>query len=162
MRLNLVFLAIIFSISMQSCSQTNKVVRKSIAYRSVRNAGTIAVDDNGNPISSGIDTAFVVYVETGSRKMVWESAEYNGNKYSIAPVIAAERPVIVGINKKTGEQLKFIPDAGNTVWKLELLSGQPIGIATQKGVILLKGKYGNSAFLYTIKKLTEVQLPDAY
>src|SRR5688500_18890881 len=65
-------LTVFIFMGLQCCSQTSRIVKQDFAYRSVRNAGTIAIDDNGNQISKATDTVFVVYLETNSKEVTWE------------------------------------------------------------------------------------------
>ena len=154
--------AILLLTGLPACSQTNRIVKQGFAYQSVRNAGTIAVDDNGNQISKATDTVFIVYLETKSKEVSWEHAEYKTTDYSIAATVADERPVVIGIDKDTGERLLFHPAPGNTVWKLELISGKPGTNASANGSVVIKGKIGDTVFQYSVKKLADVLQPDSY
>ena len=85
--------------------------------------GTIAVDDNGNQVTSGTDTTRWIFVETkGDEPLVVDTVSFYGLLYTTSISSMNSKPVILGKRKANGEEVVLQPLKGNTLWKIDLNS----------------------------------------
>jgi hypothetical protein len=157
-----IFLFFFFS-SILSCSQTKTAVKNVYAFRAVKNRGTIAVDENGKPLTPAVDTLHIIYVETDGQGIVWEHAWKNNKTYNISAMQVSERPVEVGKEKGTQKNILINPSKGTQVWILELSPSDHIDPpkGTNPATILLRFKVKGKTFYRTITNQKELSVPDA-
>jgi hypothetical protein len=147
-------------------SQSTPGIKNSYAYSQVRTAGTIAVDENGNQLTKGVDTFYTVYIETPDNitpeiQTVW----LNNEAHSVSVVPIEEKTVSVTSQTPTGKAITINTAPGNRLWMLEV--GEPIpnkalrqttpGTATLINSMLIEGTINNKKFSQAIDKV--VQLP---
>lgn len=146
-----------------SCSQSNIGIKKLYAYRTVRTAGTIPVDENGVPVKSPYDTSYVVYAETGMEEILWQQAWMNGREYSIVVMDPDSPNVEIGIDRTTHEKVFIKPGKGTRIWKLELVpSGKKTVVPREvkENEILLHGEHRQKKFYIKTGGARELRLPD--
>lgn len=147
-----------------SCAQSKQAIKNSYAYLLVTHAGMIAVDDNGNPRSSGVDSSHIIYIEAPATfAPVWEVAWLNNKAYSITASPVSQKNVQVGFSQMD-QPIIIKPAAGNKLWRISL--GERIkNIRTTASVnkqespnaIILEGKISNKKFTHIIRDETELR-----
>ncbi len=149
-------------IAFSSCAQSKQVIRKSYSYLLVTHAGMIAVDDNGNQRSNGVDSSHIIFIEMPTAATpTWDAALLNNKTYSISASPVSQKTVQVGFSQ-TDEQLIIIkPSAGNKLWRIdlgEIIKDRKIEAQVNKqnspGSIVLKGMMNNKTFTHIITNRT--------
>lgn len=142
-----------------SCAQTKSLVKKTHAYYSEKTPGTVRTDANGNPLPVKIDTVIVVYVETTTKLIAWDTAWMDNRMYKIIPQLITPVPFEVGFEKGSNVKIFINTDTSHFLYQLYL---QPIGtnLPPPKSIevnhILLKAHYKGKVFLKVTGKLIEV------
>ena len=145
-------------ISLLSCAQSKHLVKNVYATYTVHLPGNIAVDRNGNSISSG-DTLNTIYVETTTGQIHWTRAWKDGKDYSVIKTLITESSFDAGINKMTNEKIIMHSTGGNKLWKLQLVPGENFFLAplkTLRGEIILQGMYHGKKITQKIFKQIEI------
>lgn len=157
------FSIILFCVfALVSCAQTKSVIKQSHAFYVVRLPGIIAVDENGNPRTTNIDTLNIIYVETTTKNLVWGEAERGGAKYAVQATLVTANQFMAGINKTTQEPVVLKTADSNQLWRLLLVQNDK---AEYKGTnkaepFIITGRNGDKKFSLTIKNQQELILPD--
>jgi hypothetical protein len=150
-------------VSLLSCAQSKHpiaigLVKKVYATYTVHLPGNIAVDRNGNSISSG-DTLNTIYVETTTGQIHWTRAWKDGKDYSVIQTLITESPFDAGTDKMTNEKIILHLTEGNKLWKLQLVPEVKFFLAPLKtlpGEIILQGIYHRKKMIQKIFKQTEI------
>ena len=145
-------------ISLLSCAQSKHLVKNVYATYTVHLPGNIAVDRNGNSISSG-DTLNTIYVETTTGQIRWTRARKDGKDYSVIKTLITESPFDAGTNKMTNEKIILHSTEGNKLWKLQLVPEEKFfltPIKTLQGEIILQGMYHGKKITQKIFKQIEI------
>ena len=145
-------------ITLSSCAQSKQTIKNSYAYLLVTHAGMIAVDDNGNPRSNGVDSSHIIYIETPATSTpLWDVAWLNNKAYSINALPLNQKTVQVGFSQ-SDEPIIIKPAAGNKLWLIELretIKNKKIADSANKqkspGSITLEGKIKNKKFTHIIE-----------
>ncbi|MEQ1797497.1 MAG: hypothetical protein ABL872_06065 [Lacibacter sp.] len=147
------------SVCLFSCAQTKGLVKNMHAYYSEKTPGNIKADENGNPLPVKIDTVIVVYVETTTKLIAWDTAWKDNRMYKIIPQLIKPVPFEVGFEKGSKEKIFINADTNHFLYQLYL---QPTGIniapprSIEVNQILLKAHYKGKTFLKVTGKLIEV------
>jgi hypothetical protein len=148
-------------VTISSCAQAKPVIKKSYAYLLVTHAGMIAVDDNGNQRSNGVDSSHIIFIETSATATPkWDAALLNNKTYLITASPVSEKTVQVGFSQ-IDEPIIIKPAAGNKLWRInfgEKIQDRKIEELVNKqnsrGSIILKGKMNNKTFTHIITNRT--------
>jgi len=148
-------------VALSSCAQAKPLIRKSYAYLLVTHAGMIAVDDNGNQRSNGVDSSHIIFIETPATATAkWDVAFLNNKIYSITASPVSQKTVQVGFSQ-TDEPIIIRPSAGNKLWRIslgEIIKDRKIEDSANKqkatGSIILEGKMNNKSFTHIITNQT--------
>ena len=144
-------------IALLSCAQSKHLVKNAYATYSVHLPGNIAVDKNGNSISSG-DTLIVIYV-AATGQIRWTRAWKDGKDYSVIETLITESQYEAGINKMTGEKMILYSTKGSLLWRLQLVPEVKFfstPLKTLPGEIILQGIYHGKKITQKIFKQTEI------
>ena len=144
-------------IALLSCAQSKHLVKNAYATYSVHLPGNIAVDKNGNSISSR-DTLIVIYV-AATGQIRWTRAWKDGKDYSVIQTLITESQYEAGINKMTGEKMILYSTKGSLLWRLQLVPEVKvfsIPLKTLPGEIILQGIYHGKKITQKIFKQTEI------
>ena len=118
---DLFLLTLISNFFFNSCAQSIHGIKEARAFYQQQFTGTVAVDDNGNQITPGTDTARWIYVETKGKEMPSiDTVSFYGSLYTTSISLVENRSVILGTKKNTNEEVKLEPASGNEIWKIEL------------------------------------------
>ena len=145
-------------ISLWSCAQSTRLVKKVLATYTVHIPGNIAVDRDGNSISQG-DTLNVIYIETASEKIQWTKAWKDGKNYTIIKTLLTGSSFDAGTNKLTNEKIILHVTGRNKLWKLQLIPEEKFFLAPLKALpaeIILQGIYHGKKITQKIDKQTEI------
>jgi hypothetical protein len=153
----LVFL--LFALS--SCAQTKPSVRIAAVYADIKYPGNIPVDDNGNPLKSGPDTAYTMLVEAGKETIKWGYVFYGNHVYTVIPTLIKKLPYEIKA-KESGNKIRLRPAAGKKFWQLELVPFNEYRKAPdtlRANNFMLQVKYGKRSFRLVTDKVTEIETP---
>lgn len=153
----LLFCCLFFS----SCAQQKKIIKQVHAYYSEKVPGIIRADENGNPLPFKIDTVIVVYIETTSKAIVWDSAWDNKNQFKIISQLIETNSYEAGYKKGTTEKVVITVDPEHFLYQLYL---QPVDIKQslkQSSVeikeLILKGTFKSKTILQKTGKMQELE-----
>ena len=146
------------SIGFFACAQSKYAIKNIYAIYKVHLPGNIRVDENGNEIPSR-DTVNLIYIESPTEGIHWDTAWKNGKTYSILPTLIDTGSFDVGTNKMTNENMIIHAAAGDKLWQLQLIVSekriqQPVTILQNE--ILLQGTYNGKRILQKIKNQVEL------
>lgn len=147
------------SVCFFSCAQTKGLIKNTHAYYSEKTPGTVRTDENGNPLPVKIDTVIVVYVETTTKLIEWDTAWKDNRMYKIVPQLINPVPFEAGFEKGSNVKIFINTDTNHFLYQLYL---QPLGtnLPPPKSIevnhILLKAQYKGKAFLKLTGELIEV------
>jgi hypothetical protein len=152
-------------ICLSSCARGQKEIITRGAYVTIRQPGTLAVDDLGNIIQSRPDSVFTIYVEVGAKKIDWGVFWRGKKSYMVIPTLAESLPITMVREEGQGKQKELPVSKGNKLWQLELVPYEkkltpPSSI--KPGQILMKGKYGSKPFSIVITNIIVVESPPSY
>ena len=167
-------LLLFLTVSLFSCAQSGKIVYKSYAYYFESRRNNYPMHGNEDVISgkidsirvipSKIDTFIVIYIETKSKLISWDTAWQKGQSYLIAAIPIEQTPFQAG-HVRDGTQVAIKPAKGNFLWQLQLSPAAslktPPGKITMDAIIL-KGRYKGKNFAWKTARLREIiPLPPA-
>ncbi len=149
-------------VALSSCAQSKPVIKRSYAYLLVTHAGMIAVDDNGNQRSNGVDTTHIIFIETpATATPKWDVALLNNKTYSITASPVSQKTLQVGFSQTDEQPIIIKPSAGNKLWRInlgEIIKNRKIADSANKqkapGSIILEGRMNNKTFTHIITKQT--------
>jgi hypothetical protein len=154
-------LLFIFCIFLCSCAQQKKMIKKVHAFYIENVPGIIQADENGIPLPYKIDTVIVVYVETTSKEITWDSAWNHTKQFKIISQQIDSKNYEAGFIKGTTEKVFITAAPDHLLYQLQL---QPINkkkILNQDQVeieeLLLRGKYKNKFFFQKAGKIRELE-----
>jgi hypothetical protein len=159
--MRLIFYILVSMVTFSSCAQAKQVIKNSYSYLLVTHAGMIAVDDNGNPRSSGVDSSHIIYIETPATVTpVWDDAWINNKSYSITASPVSQKTVQVGF-LQNDEPVIIKPSAGNKLWRInvgEKIKNKKVPDTAAKqrspNSIIVEGRIGNKKFTHLISNET--------
>jgi hypothetical protein len=145
-----------------SCSRHGIV--KTYAFVRQTVAGTIKVDDSGRPMSSGITTQHLIFVETDTSRgsLQWGTAWIDQKPYTVQPIEITDHDQILG-KTMDGENVTIDVKKKHRLWQLVLSPAEDsIGNADlrekiKKSKILLTGTWKAKPFSYKISKEKQLQ-----
>lgn len=148
----------ILSTGFFACAQSKYAIKNIYAIYKVHLPGNIRVDENGNEIPSR-DTVNLIYIESPTEDIHWDTAWKNGKTYFILPTLIDTGSFDVGTNKMTNKNIIIHASAGNKLWQLQLILSEkknlpPVTILQNE--ILLQGTYNGKRILQKIKNQVEL------
>jgi hypothetical protein len=151
------FLLFTLFLSITSCSVAQKYgIVKAHAYYRQTVAGTIPVDEKGNPTDNGVRRQYFIYVESGKQEHPkWQQVYINGTPYSVKAVEVTEEKVKLGRLRNAEKEITINRKSGNKLFQLQLTPTQQEPASTEKvDSIQISGTWRNKPFTY---KITPVQ-----
>ena len=104
------------------------------------------------------DTSIVVFIETTTQLIQWETALQNRQQFIITAIPVKSFPFYAGF-VKNGRELVISPAKGNYLYELQLSLPVAGSVSTQKitkDKIILKGKYKKKSFTFKTQLLKEL------
>ncbi|TCJ19309.1 hypothetical protein EPD60_02505 [Flaviaesturariibacter flavus] len=156
-------LAIAFSATTAVNAQCG--TRNAQAFLEVRMPGIIPVDENRQPLRSGPDSSYSVFLESSSRKAGDGFAWINGRVYS-AHVSRWEGSADIGKEKQSGETVRLATAAGasDALWRVELVPVKKKMKAPAKAganQVVLQLNFSGKKCTQVIRRVTELAVPPA-
>lgn len=158
-----IFLTGLLLFTLSGCSPKYGI-HKSYAFTRKTTAGNIPVDQNNQPLSTGVQQTHFIYIETPNDivKPVWDTAWVNGAAYFIEPFKIIANEVQLGKVKDGEEEISFTAEPGHALWQLML---KPVTLTapaqqemeqTLPAMVLLSGIWKGKKVTYRIKEETEL------
>lgn len=148
-----------------SCAQSRPVIKKIYAFYIERQPGNIAVDPKtGEPFSSGIDTVTIVYIETTTKFISWDTAWQKGKCYLVNAVVIPDTAFEAGIRKWDNKKIIITKKAGNFLWQLRfqpVKTKQHFTKKMEESEIIIKGKYRGKIIIRKVASPVELAVPPA-
>lgn len=169
--MKLIFYMLFSALSLLSCAQrksTNhkSVIKNSYAYISVRHAGTIAVDDNGRPLTRGVDTSYVIFVEVpATANISWQKGWINNAAFTLSASPVNENSLQVGYGEGMNKPIVLKASAGNKLWRIDVQghTGEAKNNKVATGelqlqpVISLEGVYNRKKFVQVVQNRVQLR-----
>lgn len=155
------FLFLLCMFFLHSCAQINKAIVKSTGYFFIPTGGTIAVDEKGEPLPVKRDSVFLLFVETKTDNIQWESARKDGRSFFLTATRLTDR-VTIGETKAGNQKIELSPANQNTLWQLTLSKQESKNLASQPaapGEVLLKCRIKNENIFLRVGPLIELNSP---
>ncbi len=115
---------LILSIFVSFCSSSQKTQvtpNKIEVYSKQEFAGTIAVDENGNPLSKGTWFTHLIYIELANEiNITWDSLVINGKSHQIGFEKLKNSTILIGRDKKTNEKINLNSNKNYQYWLITL------------------------------------------
>jgi hypothetical protein len=142
-------------------------IKRSYAFSRESVAGTVPVDQDNHPLSSGVSRMHLIYIETAkdAPPPVWQNAWTGKEVYSIQAIEIKEPQLDLG-KSKSGKDIVIKRKEGRRLWQLmlTLVTGRSPGPALseliQKNAIVLTGTWKDQEITYTISR--EEELPKLF
>ena len=132
------------------------------AFYTVQGHGTMFVDPDEKVVDRrGSDTSFIIYVETGSKPPIWESATRGSQVYSIKNAIIEKVPLEVGMDQMHHRKIILKTTEQHQLWKLVLLpEGEIKNSKSRSKDFILYGKYRRKPVTARVSRLVQLYSPD--
>jgi hypothetical protein len=143
-----------------ACYAQQTVVKTAYAFDIVRIPGNIPVGDDGQPLSKVVDTSTIIYVETASRHIEWDTAWKDGRVFLLTGIIVEQTPIEAGVSKTGNEKMTLRPAPGNVIWRLQLIPLETVSQAGKRNRyrdILIRGRAKTKPFWHTITRRVELE-----
>ena len=130
--------------SIFSCAQPKSVIKKEYLFYTEHLPGNIPADEKGNPKPGLPDTVIIVYLETTTKSIRWDTAWQSGNSYKVMAILLETLPFEAGNAKDNDKKIVLNVAKGNYLWQLYLLpiyQEKPLKQQSKGNEILIKGKY---------------------
>jgi hypothetical protein len=136
------------------------MIKQVHAFYSEKVPGIIQTDETGNQLPVKIDTVIVVYMETTSKGIVWDSAWNDTKQFRIISQLIETNSYEAGFRKGTTEKVVITVDPAHFLYQLylqpinnnQLLKQNPVEI----NGLFLKGTYKSKTFLQKTGKMVEL------
>jgi len=128
-------------------------------------AGNIPVDENNQPLTSGVQKVHLVYIEARADlpEPIWDSAWIDGSAYLIRPIKLLQDKIDLGKTKEGGQNITLQAEKENALWQLMLNPLLRIEYNEEQDKkikehsIILTGLWKNKRVNYTIKNQIELE-----
>ena len=157
----ILLLVLLIAVAATSCAQP-AFVQNVQAYTALKKLGRMPVNLEGMEVSPEQQKLTTVYIETKSANPKWGNATINNQSYNVV-ASAIKSPVEIGVNKITNKKVIVKAKPGNKLWLLELTPSDDKAPKANSDTnkIIIRGKNNNKPFDIKVKKVTELELPDA-
>jgi hypothetical protein len=144
-------------------AQVKNNITKFYGYIRETIAGNIQVDENRNPINSGVDHLQYFYAETTGKFLPqWNTIYTRFGAFAIQATEVDSSKMVIGVIKNNNKTATIIRKRGNRLWQLNLVpikAGTPANIAAllKKNDAVVLTQFGNKQFMHTIAKEIELE-----
>lgn len=160
------FFFLFFIFCQYSCAGKKAVVKNVYGFYTEQLPGIVMAGENGNELPAKVDTVFVIYLETSSKNISWDSAWSQNQLFSIAPKYLESGRLEAGILRSTGEKLIITTDPGHFLVQLNLnknkdgLYKAPEFIRPNE--LLFRGIYKKKIIIWRTMPIKELEAIPAY
>ena len=134
------------------------------AFFSVQGKGTIFIDPDEKVIDrrGSSDTLYTIYIETGSKAPLWQSAYRGGKVYSVKNVLIEKLPFEVGTDHLHHRKIILKAAEHNQLWRLVLLpeGDSKLKYPARNKEIILFGKYRKKNISLHVTRVIQLYSPD--
>lgn len=156
----LLFILISF---IKSEAQFGNNVYNIYAFYTVHGHGTTFVDPDEKVVDKrGSDTAYIIYVETGNKAPIWESATRGSNIYSVKNAFVEKVPLEVGTDQLHHRKIILKTTEQHQLWRLVLLPEGEMksSKAPRTKEFIIYGKYRKKPVSIRIARIVQLYSPD--
>lgn len=142
--------------SLQLVAHSQFNICKTYLFIQSNFAGTIAVDENGKEITSGVTSSVFVYIKAKNGEIPkFETAIINGINYNVSMLPCTDGKAIVGKTDEDGKPIILKASNGCKLWKLTFEPETMPAIKSPKTTltIALKATWKERKITYTISKV---------
>jgi hypothetical protein len=161
--MKLVFLLFILISFSKAEAQFGNNVYNIYAFYTVLGHGTVFVDPDEKVMDRrGSDTTYIIYIETGSKPPVWESATRGSKIYSIKNAFVEKVPLEVGTDHLHHRKIILRTTEQHQLWRLVLLpEGEIRNAKTPRSKeFIVYGKYRKRPVSIRIARVVQLYSPD--
>jgi hypothetical protein len=147
----------------KACAQFGNNVYNIYAFYTVQGHGTIFVDPDEKVVDRrGSDTTFIIYIETGNKAPIWESATRGSKIYSIKNAVIEKVPLEVGADQQHHRKIILKTTDQHQLWRLVLLpEGEMKNSKTPRSKeFIIYGKYRKKPVTVRVSRVTQLYSPD--
>ena len=133
------------------------------AFYTVQGHGTMFVDPDEKVVDRrASDTTFIIYVETGNKAPVWESATRGAKIYSIKNAVIEKVPLEVGADQQHHRKIILKTTEQHQLWRLILLpEGEMKNSKTPRSKeFIIYGKYRKKPVTIRVSRIVQLYSPD--
>jgi hypothetical protein len=106
-----------------SCSSARQVIESAEAFTISTQPGVIAVDEKGNELTPASNTVLVMYIQTKSPEMKWDTIWMNEKPYPVTSQSEIVKPFEAGFDNISGEKMIMQPQPGFHLFQLQAEPG---------------------------------------
>jgi hypothetical protein len=143
-----------------ACSSGKRVIGTAEAFIITQQFGTVAVDEKGNEVTPGNSTVLVMYIQTRSTDVKWDSVWLNNKPYGVMTQTEIKQPFEAGFDNTTGEKIMIQPAAGFYLYQLTVAPQMTKG-SEWPASLTLRTWYRNKPLMKEIKPLKTLRPYDA-
>lgn len=156
-----IFIFIFLFILFESCAQL-KPANAGYVFTQPSFKGNIPVDEEGNPVHSGIDTFYFAVIELNNDIVLTvDSIRYKGKYLTASAFKIEEKQWIAGTRKDNADCVVMEAGEGNSLWRIEFtpdIKNNKIN----KQPLVIKGKNKGKAFTIELKQEIELLPVEKY
>jgi hypothetical protein len=158
-----VFLLLVLGSINKAEAQFGNNVYNIYAFYTVQGHGTIYVDPDEKVVDRrGSDTTYIIYIETGSKPPIWESAIRGASIYSIKNAFVEKVPFEVGTDQLHHRKIILRTTEQHQLWRLVLL---PEGVmknsrSLRSKEFIIYGKYRKRPVSIRVARIVQLYSPD--
>ena len=144
-------------------AQLGNNVYNIYAFYTIEGRGIIYVDPDEKVVDKrGSDTTFIIYVETGNKPPIWESATRGSQVYSIKNAFIEKVPLEVGMDNLHHRKIILKTTEQHQLWRLVLLpEGEIKNTRSPRSKdFILYGKYKRRPVTARVSRIVQLYSPD--
>jgi hypothetical protein len=149
--------------SLAGCAQQKLAgVKRVDAFSQVRQPGIVRVDHSKNGINSLPDTLYFIYMQAGKEIPSWKRAWSANQSYNIETIELQDSIVQVGIDNKSGKEIRIVRIKGQRLFRLLLKRNATYAKPQQnirKDEVIIEGEANGKKINYTVNKIIALQSP---
>lgn len=121
--------------------------------------GMVRVDEKGNEIRRAEVPVVVVYVESKSDKLRWDSAWVGGKGCKVQQQLITQK-MEMGFDAVTGEHIVITPQPGLYMYQLQVIAGE-LQAEAMRHSIRIRAGLKNKTFENEVSPIRTIRLHDA-
>jgi hypothetical protein len=142
-----------------SCAGVKKTIQHTEAFVLQPQQGNVQVDEKGNEVSPLPQKLIVIFVQSKSADVKWDSAWFGNKSLSVSQQLISQT-LEMGVEENTGKKIVITPAEGMYLFQLQvqpqLLKGEEWASS-----IRIRGSLRNKSIYTEVTPIRPLQLPDA-